>query len=122
MEGTCAEEDGDISIVDGGGITELDPAGDGLVVGTSGFADEWLLSSTASARPEPGDRAQLALGFPQTISLPSEAALTGHASLKEVERYTKDAARKIMAQAAMAKVRTSSVKPTERFDKTRKKA
>jgi integrase/recombinase XerD len=50
------------------------------------------------------------------------AAITGHASLKEVERYTKDAARKIMAQAAMAKVRTSSVKPTERFDKTRKKA
>ena len=36
-------EDGDISIVDGGGITELDPAGDRLLVDISGFADEWLL-------------------------------------------------------------------------------
>jgi hypothetical protein len=38
-------EDGDISIVDGGGITELDPAGDRLLVDISGFADEWLLKS-----------------------------------------------------------------------------
>jgi hypothetical protein len=40
VEGTCAAEDGDISIVDGGGITELDPAGDRLLVDISGFADE----------------------------------------------------------------------------------
>jgi hypothetical protein len=33
-------EDGDISIVDGGGITELDPAGDRLLVDISGFADK----------------------------------------------------------------------------------
>jgi hypothetical protein len=46
-------EDGDITIVDDGGITELDPAGDGLVVAISGFADEWLVRGTASARPEP---------------------------------------------------------------------
>jgi hypothetical protein len=43
VEGTCVAEDGDISIVDGGGITELDPAGDRLLVDISGFADEWLL-------------------------------------------------------------------------------
>ena len=42
VEGTCVAEDGDISIVDGGGITELDPAGDRLLVDISGFADEWL--------------------------------------------------------------------------------
>jgi hypothetical protein len=43
-------EDGDISIVDGGGITELDPAGDQLLVDISGFADEWLLRSTLVRR------------------------------------------------------------------------
>ena len=39
------------------------------------------------------------------------AAVTGHASLKEVERYTRAASRKQLAQSAMAKVRmrTSSV-------------
>jgi hypothetical protein len=38
------------------------------------------------------------------------AAVTGHASLKEVERYTRVASRKQLAQSAMAKVimRTSS--------------
>jgi hypothetical protein len=40
-------EDGDISIVDGGGITELDPAGDRLLVDISGFA-EWLLRKKQS--------------------------------------------------------------------------
>jgi len=34
-------EDGGISIVVDGGITELDPAGDRLLVDISGFADEW---------------------------------------------------------------------------------
>jgi hypothetical protein len=43
-------EDGDISIVDGGGITELDPAGDRLLVDISGFADEWLLRSSLVRR------------------------------------------------------------------------
>jgi hypothetical protein len=33
-------EAGDISIVDGGGITELDPAGDRRLVDISGFVDE----------------------------------------------------------------------------------
>ena len=39
------------------------------------------------------------------------AAVTGHASLKEVERYTRAASRKLLAQSAMAKVRkrTASV-------------
>jgi hypothetical protein len=43
-------EDGDISIMDGGGITELDPAGDRLLVDISGFADEWLLRSSLVRR------------------------------------------------------------------------
>ena len=47
MEGTCAGEDGDISIAVGGGTTELDLAGDGPVVGIFGFADEWLLMTVS---------------------------------------------------------------------------
>jgi hypothetical protein len=35
-------EDGGISTVVDGGITELDPAGDRRLVDISGFADEWL--------------------------------------------------------------------------------
>ena len=51
-------EDGDISIVDGGGITELDPAGDRLLVDISGFVDERDVRRTISrvsseAEPEP---------------------------------------------------------------------
>jgi integrase len=47
------------------------------------------------------------------------AAITGHASLKEVARYTEAADRKRLAQSAMAKVGTLSVKPGRRFDKNR---
>ena len=52
------------------------------------------------------------------------AAITGHASLKEIVRYTQTADRKRLAAAAMEKVkaRTSSVKPVTRFDRTRKKS
>jgi integrase len=45
------------------------------------------------------------------------AAITGHASLKEIARYTEAADRKRLAQSAMAKVRTLSDKPDERFVK-----
>jgi integrase len=45
------------------------------------------------------------------------AAITGHASLKEIARYTEAADRKRLAQSAMTKVRTLSVKPGRRFDK-----
>jgi integrase len=45
------------------------------------------------------------------------AAITGHASLKEVARYTEAADRKRLARSAMAKVRTLSDKPDERFVK-----
>jgi len=45
------------------------------------------------------------------------AAITGHASLKEVARYTEAADRKRLAQSAMAKVRTLSDKPDKRFVK-----
>ena len=45
------------------------------------------------------------------------AAITGHASLKEVARYTEAADRKRLAQSAMAKVRTSSDKLDEKFVK-----
>jgi integrase len=51
------------------------------------------------------------------------AAITGHASLREIVRYTKAADQKRLAAAAMAKVKagTSSVKLTLPFDKTVKK-
>jgi integrase len=51
------------------------------------------------------------------------AAITGHATLKEIERYTKAASRKQLARAATdkAEARTSSVKLTARFDKNRRK-
>jgi integrase len=45
------------------------------------------------------------------------AAITGHASLKEVARYTEAADRKRLAKSAMAKIRTLSGKPDERFAK-----
>jgi integrase/recombinase XerD len=52
------------------------------------------------------------------------AAITGHASLKEIVRYTKTADRKRLAASAMEKVKagTSIVKPVARFDKKRKKS
>lgn len=50
------------------------------------------------------------------------AAITGHASLREVARYTKAADQKRLAVAAMDKVRTSSVKPVARFDKKQEKS
>jgi integrase len=51
------------------------------------------------------------------------AAITGHASLREVARYTKAADQKRLAAAAMEKVTgTPSVKPGATFDKKRKKA
>jgi integrase len=51
------------------------------------------------------------------------AAITGHATLKEIERYTKAASRKQLAQAATekAKARTSSVKPSLGLTKTGEK-
>jgi integrase len=51
------------------------------------------------------------------------AAITGHASLKEIVRYTQTADRKRLAVAAMEKVkaRTSTVKPAAKFDKNREK-
>jgi integrase/recombinase XerD len=50
------------------------------------------------------------------------AAITGHASLKEIVRYTSTVDRKRLATAAMEKVKagTSSVKPVARFDRERK--
>ena len=49
------------------------------------------------------------------------AAITGHASLKEVARYTEAADRKRLAQSAMAKARTSSDKLLGKFVKNGKK-
>lgn len=50
------------------------------------------------------------------------SAITGHASLRELARYTKAVDQKKLAAAAMekAKARTSSVKPTTKFDKKSK--
>ncbi len=52
------------------------------------------------------------------------AAITGHASLREVARYTKAADQQRLAVAAMDKVKTGtgSVKLATGFDKTAKKA
>jgi integrase len=51
------------------------------------------------------------------------AAITGHASLREITRYTKAADQKRLAAAAMEKVKagTSSVKPVAGFDEKRRK-
>jgi integrase len=49
------------------------------------------------------------------------AAITGHATLKEIERYTKAASRKLLAEAAMNKLRTGSGKPDAKFAKNRRK-
>ncbi|HMF25574.1 MAG TPA: tyrosine-type recombinase/integrase [Pseudolabrys sp.] len=49
------------------------------------------------------------------------AAITGHASLREIVRYTKAVDQKKLAAAAIEKVKagTSSVKPTAKFDQKR---
>jgi integrase len=49
------------------------------------------------------------------------ASITGHASLREVQRYTKAADQTRLAEAAMNKMRTSAVYPDPRVDKKRKK-
>jgi integrase len=49
------------------------------------------------------------------------ASITGHASLREIVRYTKAADQARLAVSAMDKMRTPSVKPDARFDKNRKK-
>ena len=71
-------EDGDISIVDGGGITELDPAGDRLLVDISGFADEWLLRKKQSG---------------QKIEVPRERAPAKVINLMDALRRSVDAER-----------------------------
>ena len=48
------------------------------------------------------------------------ASITGHASLREIVRYTKAADQVRLAVAAMDKVRTPTVKPDAGFDKKRK--
>ncbi|MFL5032533.1 MAG: tyrosine-type recombinase/integrase [Xanthobacteraceae bacterium] len=50
-------------------------------------------------------------------------AITGHASLREITRYTKAADQRRLAAAAMEKVKagTSSVKPVAGFDEKRRK-
>ena len=51
-------------------------------------------------------------------------SITGHASLKEIVRYTNTVDRKRLARATMEKVKagTSSVKPVAKFDKKPKKS
>ena len=58
---------------------------------------------TACARP-------LRAGWRRPVTVHEIAAITGHASLKDVARYTEAADRKRLAQSAMAKVRTLSDK------------
>jgi len=52
------------------------------------------------------------------------ASITGHASLKEIVRYTNTVDRKRLARSAMEKMKTGtfSVKPVARFDNKRKKS
>jgi integrase len=49
-------------------------------------------------------------------------AITGHTSLAELVRYTRAADQRHLAEAAMAKTRTSSGKPAARFAKKARKA
>jgi integrase len=49
------------------------------------------------------------------------ASITGHASLREIVRYTKAADQVRLAVSAMDKMRTPTVKPSRRFDKKREK-
>jgi integrase len=49
------------------------------------------------------------------------ASITGHASLREIDRYTKAANQVRLAVSAMHKTETPSVKPGPKFDKKRKK-
>ena len=49
-------------------------------------------------------------------------AITGHASLAELVRYTKAADQRRLAEVAMTKARTSGGKPAEKFAKKGKKA
>jgi integrase len=49
------------------------------------------------------------------------ASITGHASLREIARYTKAADQVRLAVSAMHKTETPTVKPTPKFDKNRKK-
>jgi integrase len=49
-------------------------------------------------------------------------AITGHASLAELTRYTRAADQRRLAEAAMAKTRTSGGKPAERLAKRPRKA
>src|SRR6266478_4263846 len=64
--------------MDGGGITELDPAGDRLLVDISGFADEWLLRKKQSG---------------QKIEVPRERAPAKVISLMDALRRSVDAER-----------------------------
>jgi integrase len=50
------------------------------------------------------------------------AAITGHASLGELVRYTKAVDQRRLAEAAMAKTRTSIGKPTRKFAKKAEKS
>jgi hypothetical protein len=49
------------------------------------------------------------------------AAITGHASLGELVRYTKAVDQRRLAEAAMAKTRTSIGKPLRKFAKKAEK-
>ncbi|HWZ08961.1 MAG TPA: tyrosine-type recombinase/integrase, partial [Bradyrhizobium sp.] len=49
------------------------------------------------------------------------ASITGHASLREIVRYTKAADQARLAVSAMHKTETPTVKPKQRFDKMREK-
>jgi integrase len=77
----------------------------GRVAGLSGCSAHGLRKAAARRLAEAG------------CSTHEIAAITGHASLKEVARYTEAADRKRLAKSAMAKIRTLSGKPDERFAK-----
>ena len=77
---------------------------------TAGYFGQWF-------REQCGLRKAAARRLAEAGCTHEIAAITGHASLKEVARYTEAADRKRLAQSAMAKVRTSSDKLDEKFVK-----
>ena len=71
---------------------------------------------------EVAQREVVMLRFQEDMSLDEIAAITGHASLTELVRYTRAADQRRLAESAMTKTRTSVGKPNEEFAKKRKKS
>ncbi|HEY2230553.1 MAG TPA: tyrosine-type recombinase/integrase [Xanthobacteraceae bacterium] len=93
---------------------------------SAGFGNWWREQCTAAGLPHctfHGLRKAAARRLAEAGCTPHEiAAITGHATLREIERYTKAASRKLLAESAMDKMRTSGGNPDAKFAKKLKKS